>query len=85
MLNMVCYLSSRSRANTTRDSITRAKKKHNAKQGPYGPCGPLWPLWPVLNSHKLRVISGFIKWVSSFRTWIWKKHRERARFTGSLT
>ena len=63
MLNMVCYLPSRSRARTPRAIQSPVqRKKHGAKQGPYGPCGPLWSLWPVLNSHKLRVISGFIQW-----------------------
>ena len=65
---MACFLTRRgrlTRETSTRDSITRAKKKHSSKEGPDG---PLWSLWPVLNSHKLRVISGFIQWVSNFRT-----------------
>ena len=32
------------------------------------PLWPLWPLWSVLNSHKLRVISGFIQLISNLRT-----------------
>ena len=69
ILKTVCCLSSRARARAcvTRDSITRTrvKEKHSDIQGP---CGPLWPQWPVLNSHKLRVISGFIQLISNLRT-----------------
>ena len=44
------------------NSITCVKKKNSDIQGP---CGPLWP---VLNSHKLRVISGFIQLISNLHT-----------------